>query len=670
MTARRALVAVALALVAAGCWWMLRSAPAVERAPAPPRETPPHRARSHVAPPPEPATPDPAHPWRVVVRVVRATDGVPVADADVVVGGRGGDAMHEARTDAAGVAKFAAESGPSDVMVVVRAQGFVRGVLGCLFERIEVKKGVATDVVVELDAAGAMEGVVLEEDGRPLAGARFVVDGFSVHFDTEPPVAQTTSGADGRFRLDGLDLRGGSRVRVSAPRHVLTHVAWKPASAKSVEIRLTTGARIVGVVTDPSGAPVANATVRAWTTNAGSVAMDEVPAEPETTTDADGRYAIEYLPFGATWSVQATKSGFGDSDAAHGLAPDAAQREVARDLALKPLGRVDVSIVTTDATPVVLADVVVETAAGRQETRARHTYPSFAVDVTSFPACSIGVDVRGFPPKSVDLTLAPGERRKIEIRLDADAPIAGVVADDLGRPLAGAKIETNVRDAWKFGTVDRSAVSDAAGAFRLVGITAGRYGLTASAEGHEVVRGVLADAPSDGLRIALRRRGSLSLTLRVPADAAKPESVTVAVGRPDTPSRDVHAFDWTDAPIVLPVDPGPWRVEVEAAGFDKAARAADVAPGEQATIGLVVFGDGVRALGRVVDREKRAVVGAHVAVGGTSADTDALGWFLITHVAAGRCRVVVTTRDGRPIEERDVELRRGDETPIDFTVER
>jgi hypothetical protein len=90
-------------------------------------------------------------------------------------------------------------------------------------------------------------------------------------------------------------------------------------------------------------------------------------------------------------------------------------------------------------------------------------------------------------------------------------------------------------------------------------------------------------------------------------------------------------------------------VEVEADGFDKAARAADVAPGAETSIGPVVFGDGVRAMGRVVDRGKRGVVGAHVSVGGTSADTDSNGWFLITHVAPGRCRVVVTTPDGRPL---------------------
>jgi hypothetical protein len=675
VTARRALVGVVIAAVAVGCWWMLHSTPT----PATPpdaatrsaKHEPPPRRVARPAPTRDPAPDDPSHPWRVVVRVVRANDQTPVADADVDLDlGERDDFHRSARTDAAGVARFAAESGPGHIRVLVCAPGFVRSYRG-LFEQIEVKKGVATDVAVELDAACAMEGVVLEEDGRPLAGARLIVDGGFMHFDVEPPVAQTTSDKDGRFRLEGLDRRVASRVRASAERHAWTALNWNPADAKPVEIRLSTGARIVGVVTDAFGAPVAGATVRAWTTNAGRVDVDLLPTEPQTTTDAAGRYAVECLPFGATWSVQASKSGFGDSDFAQGLAPDAAQREVARDLVLKVVGRVDLSIVTADGTRIVAADVVVETAAGRTQTRAARTDPPFAIDVREFPACSIGVDARGFPPKSVDLSIAPGERRKIEIRLDRDAPVAGVVVDDLGRPIVGAKVATLVRDAWKFGPVDRSAVSETDGAFRIGGITSGRYGLNASAEGHEAVYGVEAWAPSDGLRIVLRRTGTLSLSVRAPTGVARPAQITVAVRRPDTPSKSLYTFDWTDAPIVLPVDPGPWRVEIAADGFHTATRAADVAPGAESSVGVVVFGDRVAFTGHVVDARGRGVAGARVVVGdGASFEAGAEGWFCVTHLPRGRCRVVVTARDGRPIAERDVELRAGDDAPVEFVAEK
>jgi len=546
-----------------GCWWNLRSAPTSVRD-ATPAPANPETARG---------ADDPTHPWRVAVHVVRADDKTPISGAEVVCEGGAAD------TDASGVARFARLSGPKNVVVVVHADGFVRDVAG-FFAPIEVKADETRDVLVEMRRAAAMEGIVRDADGTPFSGARLFVDGAQMHFAVEPNVAEATSGADGRFRLDGLPVVGATRIRCRAVRRLPTSIAWSASDASPVEIRLSKGARIRGVVRDATGAFVPGALVRAWSTDPGKTAIDEIPSDPHANADDDGRYEIDVLPLGVAWSVVATKTGFADAERADGIVPDAAHLECVRDFALRELAWIDLTVTEAGGRPVKTADLTVETSAGRYTLRNERTHPSDAIEIASFPHVTLGVEARGFAPTSMDLDVAPGERRAVEIRLDADAAIAGVVVDDRGVPVPLVDVTTTSNPRWKFGRVERAAASQTDGAFRVAGLVPGAHVLNAYRPGFEQVLGLAVAAPASDVRIVLRRRSTLSITVRAPSGAKKPAQFTVATRRSGSYERELRDFDWTDGPHAVEVDPGEWRVEVKSDGFAQAESGVDVAPGE------------------------------------------------------------------------------------------
>ena len=73
---------------------------------------------------------------------------------------------------------------------------------------------------------GILEGVVIDANGRPVAGARVVLNERTI--TSLSPIAETLTGGDGRFRFAAHD------------RHALVLVADKPGVGMSerVEVRL------------------------------------------------------------------------------------------------------------------------------------------------------------------------------------------------------------------------------------------------------------------------------------------------------------------------------------------------------------------------------------------------------------------------------------------------
>lgn len=108
----------------------------------------------------------------------------------------------------------------------------------------------------------------------------------------------------------------------------------------------------------------------------------------------------------------------------------------------------------------------------------------------------------GVVPQQEALEL-PADGATLEFKLEADAPIGGIVVDEAGKPLAGAKVT-----ARRQGQLldDRMALSGPDGRFRLGGLSPGEVELVAThAEmkpGHVTVT-----APSSGARLALARGG-------------------------------------------------------------------------------------------------------------------------------------------------------------------
>ncbi len=155
-------------------------------------------------------------------RVVAAAGGAPLAEALVVASqalnrGREFAFIDRATTDSDG--RFTLPGVPRDREVSswkgpVRVQVSRAGFVSDAFEPVSVRPGETEDpMVIALVADAPVEGVVLDADGSPVAGA-------TIHADDAPSPwgarieVDAVSGDDGRFRVGGL--RAGTRVSLRA----------------------------------------------------------------------------------------------------------------------------------------------------------------------------------------------------------------------------------------------------------------------------------------------------------------------------------------------------------------------------------------------------------------------------------------------------------------------
>ena len=136
---------------------------------------------------------------------------------------------------------------------------------------------------------GSIVGVVLDHEGRPIAGAELSNPGNS---STEVRDAKT--GPDGRFRLENLfeSIAGKEvivRARGSAPQRLKVEPG-PPDKPAEVAITMEPGHRIKGRVTNDKGRPIEG--VRVDFANGGFPDSDG----GSTKTDVQGRFDFDSLP--------------------------------------------------------------------------------------------------------------------------------------------------------------------------------------------------------------------------------------------------------------------------------------------------------------------------------------------------------------------------------------
>lgn len=150
------------------------------------------------------------------------------------------------------------------------------------------------DLKIELTEGARVAGVVRDEDGKPVAGARVK----TFHFTNHP----VTTGDDGRFEIEGLDPAFGTyymqAVHPNYPAVQKSFPAPKTGQAAPVQVVLKSGGAVHGRVTDGRGNPVAgvlvgNTTSRGmWNCLTGR-------------TDAEGMYRLKNVPVGELilWAI-------------------------------------------------------------------------------------------------------------------------------------------------------------------------------------------------------------------------------------------------------------------------------------------------------------------------------------------------------------------------------
>lgn len=555
------------------------------------------------------ASSTPGEPKRaaVVVRVTAAEDDRPIANASVFVGTIAGT------TDAAGTARFEHLEACEWSFEASAPGRFKRS-----FRRA-ISAGAETTIDLRL-AATAVIAVRVEdrETGAPIDRARIEVDAVGLDFKDKG-----TTGDDGE-RL--LSVPAEAIVRVTADGSArepfldtrMTSVRAGPAgSTTPVVLRLVRPGRLTGVVRAPDGAVVSGATVRVDPQSLDLSDADEWPppgaagdATRTATSGPDGRFEVRGLVRGRRYVALAAPGdgSWATSETLTGLVVLPDGPDAVRDFTLRDFGSVIVRVTDDNGAPVANASVMVS------EGKGVGTFPGGRDEPGTYriprrPPGTIAILVWSPGGTALRRVVVPaGGTAEADVVLGRLDTVKCVVVDDVGGPVAGAKIESRVT-VWTV-AFQSHLTTDASGTAALPNFRAGARRLTVTAPG---MLTAIAEPPADStddVRVVMRRAAVLTFRVLGADGAPCAEGFRVLFGDDARPT-DANSSD--DGRVRLDCEPrgetDVWLV------FDAGAPLvlhATLAPGAVADLGDVRLSEARRIAGRVVDAAGRPVEGAFV----------------------------------------------------------
>lgn len=243
---------------------------------------------------------------RVEGRVVDALDGHPLPGATVTLRTAGGEETDVTSTDGDGRFTFDRVAGAA--VVAAAAPGYA-------FQAHRIRTD--RELLIELDGAVVVSGVVVGPRGAPVEGAEVWVEDLERRWGHPPAAFETVNtGNDGRFVVEHAPM-GNLVVHAEHPHHLSGRLAiggLGPGRVKDeVRIELGEAAVVEGVVRNAAGATVAGAAVT-WRDRPGD--WREPDDAISATADAEGRFVLRNVPPGEG-AVQATSTdgALGGSDA-------------------------------------------------------------------------------------------------------------------------------------------------------------------------------------------------------------------------------------------------------------------------------------------------------------------------------------------------------------------
>lgn len=245
--------------------------------------------------------------------------------------------------------------------------------------------------------------------------------------------------------------------------------------------------------------------------------------------------------------------------------------------------------------------------------------------------------------------------------------IAGTVIDASGQPEIGAAVSASFRSDLPAAEGDLHpgghAITDDRGAFRLDGLDAGRYTVTATTEDGAIARAEGVAAGTQDLALRLAAGGSIRGAVRDRASGAPASAFSVVAALQRGPvEREIIAtssfFDASGSYEIAGLLPGTYAVTAAALGHAPSATVVVTVPaGGEATADLAL-GRGGRLVGAVLEEgTQKPLEGARVSVEGSlgsgagavpllsDATTDAAGRFTLEGLAEGPRSVAVTAAD-------------------------
>lgn len=309
----------------------------------------------------------------------------------------------------------------------------------------------AEDLLFTLPAGGSLEGVVTDAGGAPVVGAEVRIQG--IEFYNSELVRTATTGADGGYRVDGLDSisidgvprDGAYRVSVTRPQGrswywpgTWTSSEAEPVAAARDELRFVDLAYpplagVEGRVVSPEGDPLPGAQVRL--SGAGPVTSGDA--------DAEGRFRIEGLE-GDAVRLTASAPGWADGTWPGVSAPPgspislaAGERADVGDVAVFPAG--DLELDLAGQGPVL---ITASNAAGRLA-----VVPAELPDrvvLAALPRGPVELTVTARTPAGplpLQASAEVGVDPVLRLEPEPGARLSGAVVGRGGRALSGAEVD-------------------------------------------------------------------------------------------------------------------------------------------------------------------------------------------------------------------------------------
>ena len=579
---------------------------------------------------------------------------------------------------------------PSQPVLVVRASGCADFGHTCY----DVCTGSYDAGDLQLAPGAAVEGRVVDEHGRPLAGARVAADVESTQEGLPPPdvsawLHAVDSGEDGRFVLAGLPT-GAVRLHLAAAgctRLDTDPIGVEVGSVASCgDLVLSAGGVVAGTVVDAQGQPRAGARVTSvWIAlgsrgqpheiEQGLAQLRDTCEKGVTLTDEDGHFELGGLS-GGNLSLLAALDGF-EAALVHEIAPG--RRDVV--LPLRPRAQLDVTVVDR----VSRAPVAGTLEARRQA--ASWSVPGECPALELLPvegkpgswrvlgAGAMGTELRFTAPGYARTTeyapgVPPGESREWPMELERGVELTGHVSDAQGRPLVDAGL-TLLRRSRKLASLTGDRVrSDAHGRFTFSNLQPNTYlvrgeacGFFANLSGDISLS--LDTAPPD-VELVLQQAGAIAGRL-LDADGRPLSGRTVSAQGPpadDIPVSRRASTDTAGRFALRDLQPGNWDLTA----VPQALAHAVVEPGGVAPVELRVARSAVLHGTVVADGQgsPRAVIAARGEGSARPGVADERGRYEMT-LDPGEWLLQATTADGGWTTA-DVTLAPGEVRTLDLAL--
>jgi hypothetical protein len=367
-------------------------------------------------------------------------------------------------------------------------------------------------------------------------------------------------------------------------------VAQPPAPSAGVRVEATdpeapTG-RIEGVCLDSQGRVIEGVEVRL---GRGSPIANMTPSslngylEPRATSDDAGRFALEDVPVGKNYVLVGEHPDYAPATA-RGVVVRADETLAGQRLVLVSGATVGGLVATLARTPlsgarVELYDTLADARLPVEERRPRRLVLTdgsgrFELRNIAMPSFKLRVQVDGYETQThtVNTALSGGpEDMDVEFLLGDGRSLPGRVVDDLGAPVAGARVVANAIKREFAG--DATVLSDAGGYFLLDGLGVEQiYQVRCTAHGFSDQTLPSVTSQDSELLFELRRRLQLEGVVRDDAgDPVSEFSLVLMRGFPNRESvltGDLRPFRAADGRFVFDdLEPGTWAFQARAPGF-------------------------------------------------------------------------------------------------------